>query len=90
MAAATEAKEAASSVSAKQPIAQTSLAARGNPPGQVTVQFRKWHAHGQTAYQKGQFAGFPVAVAEGMERSGVVVVDPGARRGGASDRMVRK
>ncbi len=71
-------------------IPHTSIATRGTNPGEVMVQFQKWHAYGQTAYQRGQFAGFPLAVADKMERAGVVVIDPGYRREPATNRMVRK
>ncbi len=74
---------------AKEEPARTSLAERGTRPGEVTVQFRKWHAHGMTAYQKGTFAGFPIRVAEQLEAEGAVTIDPSFRRE-TVNRMVRK
>ena len=70
-------------------VPQTSLAARGTPPGEVTVQFRRWRAYGQTAYQRGQYAGFPAAVALRLEAAGDVILDPAFKRG-VADRIVTK
>jgi hypothetical protein len=88
-----EAKEAAAlavEAAAVKPVQQTSLASRGIPPGEVTVQFRRWTAHAQTAYQRGQFAGFPLVIAERLEAAGAVNIDPGYRREPLSNRMIRK
>jgi hypothetical protein len=88
MAAAAETKDVDSAASAKE-IPQTSIAARGSKPGEVTVQFRKWTAHGLTAYQRGQFAGLAIGIAEELEKAGRVVIDPAYRRT-TTERMVRK
>jgi predicted metal-dependent phosphoesterase TrpH len=85
-----ETKEPDVTTPAGKEVAKTSLATRGTPPGEVTVQFRRWTAYGQTAYQRGQFAGFPASVAEQMERAGAVVLDPAYRREPATNRMMRK
>lgn len=85
-AAAAEVKDAATT----KEIPKTSLANRGSRPDDVTVKFRVWTAHGNTAYQKGQFAGFPIAIAEQLERAGRVIIDPGYQRVPVSERMVRK
>ena len=67
-------------------VPQTSLGAHVPFPNEVTVQFRRWYAHANTAYQRGQQAGFPAPVAEEMVRKGVGLVVPqveaprGARR----------
>jgi hypothetical protein len=71
------------------PIMQTSLGSRRSSEGEVTVQFRKWTAHGNTAYQKGQYAGFPIAVALGLRDRGAVILDPAFGREPAN-KMVRK
>lgn len=44
-------------------VPQTSLGVHVPPPGEVTVQFRRWHAMANTAYQRGQWAGFPPRIA---------------------------
>jgi hypothetical protein len=80
--------EAAEATLETKPIMQTSLAHRNSGVGEVTVQFKRWTAFGQTAYQKGQFAGFPIAVAQGLRDRGAVIFDPGIRE--PSNRMVRK
>ncbi len=89
-AAAVETKEAPAAVLPVKHVLQTSIATRGTPPGEVSVQFRRYTTHGLTAYQKGQYAGFPLAVAERLESAGAVLIDPGYRREPATSRMVRK
>lgn len=71
-------------------VERTSLATRGTAADEVNVQFRRWTAHGNTAYQKGQYAGFPIPVAEALAARGAVIIDPGYRRGTIADRMVQK
>lgn len=62
-----------------QEIPQTSLASRApTPENNVTVRFRKWTTHGNTAYQRGQFAGF-------SERDAAILV-----RNGAADIVERR
>ena len=54
---------------------QTSIAdRRPDDPDEVTVQFTRWCAHLNTAYQKGQFAGFKRAVAQQLVASGAAVL----------------
>ena len=60
-------------------IPQTSIATHIQNPDEVTVRFRRWHAHGPTAYQKGQYAGFLSKTAEDMARAGIVDLPPGYR-----------
>jgi hypothetical protein len=69
-------------------VPQTPLAVRGMAPGEVTVQFRKWHPHGMTAYQKGQYAGFMQNVADELVAQGVAIIC--LPRAGAAQRMVQK
>ena len=71
------------------PVAQTSIAVRGMHPDEVTVRFLKWTPVGLTAYQRGQFAGFPSAVALRLEKDRSAIIDPGYVRG-VVDAMVRK
>ena len=71
------------------PVAQTSIAVRGTHPDEVTVQFLRWTAVGLTAYQRGQFAGFPSAVALRLEKDRGVLIDPAFTRRVAGT-MVRK
>jgi hypothetical protein len=72
------------------PIPQTPLAARGMSPGEVTVQFTRWTAYGMTAYQRGQYAGFSLAVAQKLvaERRAVLCLPPAVNA--TAERMVRK
>jgi len=72
------------------PVMQTSLAVRGTPPGEVTVRFRRWTAVNVTAYQRGQYAGFPLPVALRLEAQGAVEIDPGVRRRPIDEQMIRK
>ena len=55
-------------------IEQTSIAARNNDPNEVTLRFVRWHAHGSTAYQQGEFAGFRRDVAQRLIAGGVAVL----------------
>jgi hypothetical protein len=74
-------------------IPRTPLAARGMAPGEVTVQFRKWTAHGMTAYQRGQYAGFHISIAEKLIADGRAVLclpPPEGRVNTTTERMVRK
>ena len=56
------------------PVEQTSIAARNNDPNEVTLRFVRWHAHGSTAYQQGEFAGFRRDVAQRLIAGGVAVL----------------
>ena len=46
------------------PVAKTALAERGDPPGQITLRFRRWFSDGRTAYMRGQEAGFSAGEAD--------------------------
>lgn len=61
-------------VVAAAPIEHTSIAGRNNARDEVTLRFLKWHAHGNTAYQRGQFAGFKLDVAQRLVASGVALL----------------
>ena len=73
-------------------VEQTSLAERHTASDEVTVRFAKWHAHGNTAYQKHQFAGFPLTVAQRLVAAGVALVaeTPRQRRDAADRFMMTK
>ncbi len=52
-------------------IPQTSLASRAPTPlNEVTLRFRQWTMVGNTAYQRGQFAGFSRKQADLLIRAG--------------------
>ena len=72
-------------------VERTSLAQRNNDPNDVTVRFNRWHAHGSSAYQKGQFAGFNRRVAQQLIASGVAVLaETPQMRSQPVDRFVSK
>ncbi|WP_424139892.1 hypothetical protein [Roseomonas chloroacetimidivorans] len=58
-------------------IPRTSVAGYQRHPQEVTLQFRRWHAHGSTAYQRGQQAGFLRPQAEELVRRGIAVIVAG-------------
>ena len=73
------------------PVEKTSLAARNNALDEVTLRFVKWHAHGNTAYQRGEFAGFRTDVAQRLIAGGVAILaETPAARAVAADRFVAK
>jgi hypothetical protein len=65
---------AESGVAPGRPVEQTSLAARNTAPDEVTVRFTRWTPFNNTAYQRGQFAGFRAAVARRLVVEGAAVV----------------
>ena len=56
------------------PVEKTSLAQRNNAPDQVTLCFTRWHSVGNTAYQRGEFAGFRIDVAQRLIAGGVAIL----------------
>lgn len=74
-------------VAAGMPVPQSSVVTRFRHPQEVTVRFKRWTQVGQTAYQKGQCAGFLRPAAEAMVRKGVceilVMAEPKAAAGKA-------
>lgn len=73
-------------------IEQTSLADRHSDPDEVTLEFTRWHAQGNTAYQRGEFAGFKRAVAQRLIAGGVAILasTPLQERAAAERTMVTK
>lgn len=55
-------------------VSTTSVAANAMGPHEATVRFNKWVAHGNTAYQKGQHAGFHINEARELERRNLAVI----------------
>lgn len=56
----------------EQPVRRTSLAEQRTDD--ATVRFNKWTSFQNTAYQKGQFAGFPLPVARRLVSEGLCVM----------------
>jgi hypothetical protein len=71
-------------------IPRTPIATRGMGVNEVTVQFRRWTAHGMTAYQRNQYAGFPLHIAQELVRSGAAVICLPPVVNETAARMVRK
>ena len=53
---------------------RTSIASRHHAADEITVRFTKWHPHGNTAYQRGSFAGFRRDIALRLVAQGIAVV----------------
>jgi hypothetical protein len=75
--------------SRKVSVERTSLGNRNDSMGEVTLRFNRWHAHGNTAYQKGQFAGFSRPEAQRLIASGVAILaETAEQRRNAADRFM--
>jgi hypothetical protein len=70
-------------------VERTSLGHRNDSLDDVTLRFTKWHPHGNTAYQKGQFAGFNRVEAQRLIAMGVAILaETGQQRRDAADRLM--
>jgi hypothetical protein len=69
---------------------QTSIGDAAPPPDEVTVRFRRWHAFGPTAFQRGQEAGFSPRDAEMLARRNIAIVVHDRSRLTAGAAMVTK